>query len=59
MIDIIYEDLQKAFDTVLLKELIRKAKVHGITGNTQKWLENWLFDRKQRIVISGNKIILA
>ncbi len=30
-----------------------KLKAHGVTGNIHKWIEDWLCDRKQRVVING------
>ena len=51
--DIIYLDFQKAFDTVPHKRLIKKLKAHGIDGKVADWIEDWLKDRKQRVVIEG------
>ena len=52
-VDIIYLDFQKDFDKVPHKRLLSKLKAHGIRGNILKWIENWLTDRKQRVVING------
>ena len=52
-VDIIYLDLLKSFDKVSHKRLLSKLKAHGIRGNVLKWIENWLTDRKQRVVING------
>jgi len=30
-----------------------KLNAHGITGNVLQWIENWLFNRKQRVILSG------
>ncbi len=30
-----------------------KIKQLGIAGNVHNWIENWLSDRKQRVVING------
>ena len=43
----------KAFDKVLLKGLLFKLDSYGIDGNTLKWIENYLDDRVQRIVLDG------
>lgn len=51
--DIIYLDLQKAFDTVPHKRLLIKLKAHGIGEGLCFWIENWLTNRKQRVVING------
>ena len=51
--DIIYLDFQKAFDTVPHKRLLIKLKAHGIGAQLCLWIENWLTNRKQRVVING------
>ncbi len=33
--------------------LLTKLKAHGVTGNIHKWIEDWLSERKQRVVING------
>lgn len=53
-IDAIYLDFQKAFDTVPHQRLISKLKGYGISGNLIKWLENFLQNRKQRVVLNGS-----
>lgn len=50
---IIYCDLRKAFDSVSLSKLLTKLKAYGFTGNILSWLENFLFDRTQRVCIQG------
>ena len=52
-VDIIYLDFKKAFDQVPHKRLLAKIKAHGIDGKLLAWLENWLSQRKQRVVING------
>lgn len=52
--DIIYLDLAKAFDKVPHKQLIQKLEAYGISGQTLNWIENWLSDRKQRVVLNGD-----
>ncbi len=52
-VDVIYLDFQKAFDKVPHKRLLNKIKTHGITSNIHAWLEDWLTERKQRVVING------
>ena len=51
--DIIYLDFKKAFDTVPHKRLLIKLKAHGIGDQLCSWIENWLTNRKQRVVING------
>ena len=52
-VDVIYLDFQKAFDKVPHQRLLLKLAAHGISGNVLKWIENWLQDRKQRVVLNG------
>ena len=52
-VDIVYLDFQKAFDKVPHKRLLTKLKSHGIQGDVLRWVENWLHNRKQRVVING------
>ena len=54
-VDVIYLDFQKAFDTVPHNRLLSKLNSHGISGNFQLWLKDWLFERKQRVVINGKE----
>src|SRR3989442_14283714 len=52
--DIVYLDFQKAFDKVPHRNLIRKVKGFGIEENKViGWIENWLGNRTQRVVING------
>ena len=51
--DIIYLDFSKAFDKVPHKRLVEKLKAHGIKGEIVTWIEEWLTDRKQRVVVNG------
>ncbi|WP_435325988.1 reverse transcriptase domain-containing protein, partial [Klebsiella pneumoniae] len=50
-----YLDFQKAFDKVPHKRLLDKLKIYGIRGNIQRWIEYWLTERKQRVVINGKE----
>ena len=52
-VDIVYLDFQKAFDTVPHKKLLIKVKSLGIRGKVAAWIEEWLKNRKQRVVIAG------
>uniref|UniRef100_A0A3B3QL70 Reverse transcriptase domain-containing protein n=1 Tax=Paramormyrops kingsleyae TaxID=1676925 RepID=A0A3B3QL70_9TELE len=51
--DVIYLDFQKGFDVVPHKQLLLKLKAAGILGTVAAWIENWLTDRYQRVVIRG------
>ena len=52
-VDTVYLDFKKAFDSVPHKRLVKKLEKYGITGNLLKWLKNFLYERKQRVVING------
>ena len=54
-IDAIYLDFQKAFDTVPHKRLITKLHGYGIRGKLLSWIENFLTDRKQRVILNGKE----
>ena len=51
--DIVYIDFQKAFDKEPHYRLRRKLKAHGIVDGIIDWLEQWLTDRRQRVVVDG------
>ena len=52
-VDVIYLDFQKAFDKVPHQRLILKLKSHGMGNSVINWIEQWLTDRKQRVVVDG------
>ena len=52
-VDVIYLDFQKAFDKVPHQRLIRKLKSHGMGNCTINWVEQWLTDRRQRVVVDA------
>jgi len=54
-VDVLYFDLQKAFDKVPHTGLVHKLHKIGIRGNILKWIEDWLSGRKQRVVLNGEK----
>ena len=49
----IYLDFQKAFDKVPCQRLLLKLKAHGIRDGIIDWIEQWLTDRRQRVVVDG------
>jgi hypothetical protein len=53
-IDVIYLDFQKAFDKVPHKRLMLKIEALGIIGEVYNWIEDWLKDREQRVVLLGS-----
>ena len=52
-VDVAYFDYAKAFDKVSHRLLLVKLKGYGIGGRLLAWLEAYLRDRKQRVVV-GN-----
>ena len=53
-VDIIYLDFQKAFDKVPHQRLLLKLKAHGIGNGIIHWIEQWLTDKRQRVVVVSN-----
>ena len=52
-VDVIYLYFQKAFDKVPQQRLILKIKSHGMGNSIINWIEQWLNDRRQRVVVDG------
>ena len=52
-VDVIYLDFAKAFDKVPHQRLAAKVKAHGIGGSIVAWIEEWLANRKQTVVVNG------
>ena len=44
---------RKAFDKVPHRRIILKLKYHGIGISIINWIEQWLSDRRQRVVVDG------
>ena len=55
VVDSIYLDFQKAFDTVPHRRLMRKLKAYGISGAVLEWIREYLKDRTQVVVVNGEK----
>jgi hypothetical protein len=51
-VDIIYLDFAKAFDKVPHQRLCKKLLAHGIGGNIQRWVKNWLANRRQKVCVN-------
>lgn len=49
----IFLDYRKAFDTVPHKRLISKLKGYGVRGQLLQWIENFLTNRKMRVILNG------
>ena len=52
-LDVIYIDFAKAFDSVVHRKLIYKLSCYGIAGNLLAWIEDFLCNRFQFVVIDG------
>ena len=55
VVDTIYLDFAKAFDTVPHRRLMHKLAAYGIKGNIQRWISAFLNDRSQTVVVSGGE----
>lgn len=51
----VFMDLSKAFDTVGHSILIEKLSAYGIRGNELEWFSDYLFGRKQEVVVNNIK----
>ena len=52
-VDCVYLDFQKAFDSVPHHRLLEKLKHIGITGELHGWIQNYLLNRTQRVIVNG------
>ncbi|XP_028403960.1 uncharacterized protein LOC114526557 [Dendronephthya gigantea] len=52
-IDLLILDFSKAFYKVAHGRLISKLSHYGIQGKTLAWIESWLTNRTQRVVVDG------
>ena len=54
-VDVVYLDFSEAFDKVPHKRLVTKLSWYFISDKIVDWVENWLSNRKQRVVLNGCK----
>ena len=52
-IDVIYTDLEKAFDKIPHRRLLSKLKSYGVNTETIQWIAAFLKNRRQRVKING------
>ena len=51
--DVVYLDIQNAFDKVPHQSLLLKLKAHYICNDVINWIEKWLTHRRQRVIVDG------
>ena len=54
MVDSIYLDFSKAFDTVPHRRLLGKLESYGIQGDLYNWIKAFLCNRTQEVVVNGS-----
>lgn len=50
----IYLDFAKAFDTVPHQRLLSKLKSYGVSGDALGWIQDFLSNRRQKVVVNGS-----
>ena len=55
VVDVIYFDFAKAFDTVPHRRLILKLKGYGIKNEVLRWIRAFLVDRYQVVTVNGKR----
>ena len=55
VVDAIYLDFAKAFDTVPHRRLLGKLNSYGIEGNVFNWVQGFLCNRTQEVMVNGSK----
>ena len=59
VVDAIYLDFSKAFDTVPHRRLLGKLESYGVQGEILEWINSFLKDREQQVVVNGSKSGIA
>ena len=55
-LDVVYTDFQKAFDRVNHRILLNKLRIQGIHSLALKWIESYLIEREQYVMILNHKL---
>ena len=55
MVDVVYLDFGKAFDTVDHGILLRRVRSIGVGGKVIQWLSSFLQNRKQSVAVEGHE----
>ena len=53
LVDCIFIDFNKAFDSVCHNKLFNKMAAYGIDGNLLGWINSFLSDHKQRVLVNN------
>ena len=53
LVDCVFIDFKKAFDSVCHDKLLIKLAAYGINGNLLGWINSFLSDRKQRVLVNN------
>ena len=53
LVDCIFIDFKKAFDSVCHNKLLIKLAAYGISGNLLGWIKSFLSDRKQHVCVNN------
>ena len=53
VVDAVYLDFQKAFDTVPHARLLKKLEAYGIDGKLLEWITEYLKNRSQVVTVNG------
>lgn len=53
VVDVVYLDFQKAFDTVPHARLVTKLQAYGIDGDLLRWITEYLKNRSQVVIVNG------
>ena len=59
VVDAIYLDFSKAFDTVPHLRLMSKLESYGITGKVKQWVESFLTGRSQTVMVNNDESLPA
>lgn len=59
VVDTIYLDFAKAFDTVAHKRLLVKLQAYGITGKLYDWINDFISGRTQVVNVNGTSSVPA
>ena len=51
-LDAVYLDLQKDFDSMPHQKLLTKLKAYGVHGSVHAWINSFLNQGKQRVVVN-------